>query len=58
MLAAQRVGIDKLDLKLLTGDGESFHWSVDDPPETEINGRGPIKIFGLEVAGSDDGPQW
>ena len=50
------LGIDKLDLKLRTGDGESFHWSVDDPPETDVNGRGPIKIFGLEVAGSDDRP--
>ncbi len=50
------LGIHKLDLKLLTEDGATFHWSVDDPPETQIKGKGPLKIFGLEVAGSDDRP--
>ena len=50
------LGIDKLDLKLLAGDGESFRWSVDDPPEAQVDGKGPLKIFGLEVAGGDDRP--
>jgi phosphatidylglycerol:prolipoprotein diacylglycerol transferase len=50
------LGIDKLDLKLLTGDGASFHWSLDDPPEAQVNGQGPLKIFGLQLAGGEDQP--
>ncbi len=50
------LGIDRLDLKLVTGDGASFHWSLDDPPEAQVDGKGPLKIFGLELAGGDDRP--
>jgi phosphatidylglycerol:prolipoprotein diacylglycerol transferase len=50
------LGIDKLDLKLLTGDGDSYHWLVDDPPEAQVDGKGPLKIFGLELAGGGDRP--
>jgi len=48
------LGIDKLDLMLHQRDGKTLFWSVDDPPESQIHGGGPLKIYGLEIAGSDD----
>ena len=50
--AAQQVlAIDKLDLVLGVGDnGEVFHWHVDDPPQWQTGGSGPLKIYGLEIA--------
>ncbi|MGA2253066.1 MAG: prolipoprotein diacylglyceryl transferase family protein [Thermoguttaceae bacterium] len=48
------LGIDKLDL-LLRGNGSEVSFGpVDDPPESQIHGSGPLKIYGLEIAGSDD----
>ena len=35
-------------------DGEASFWSVDDPPESQVHGSGPLKIYGLEIAGGDD----
>ena len=50
--AAVVLGIDKLDF-VLSGSGVSY-WNVDDPPEWQTHGSGPLKIYGLEIAGSDD----
>jgi len=47
------LGIDKIDL-LLSGGGQISFWTVDDPPESQTHGSGPLKIHGLEIAGSDD----
>ena len=30
-----------------------FHWHVDDPPEWQTDGSGPLKIYGLEIGGGD-----
>ena len=52
--AAIVLGIDKLDLMLRQRRAERpLFWSVDDPPESQIHGSGPLKIYGLEIAGSD-----
>jgi hypothetical protein len=52
-LAANAVlSIDKLTLKL--SGSEAAYWTIDDPPEREIHGDGPLQIFGLEIAGDDD----
>ncbi len=48
------MGIDKLDLTL-RGDGAPIQWNVADPPESQADGQGRVKIYGLEVAGSDEG---
>ena len=34
--------------------GEALFWSIDDPPESQTHGSGAVKIYGLEIAGSDD----
>jgi prolipoprotein diacylglyceryltransferase len=48
------LGIDKLELLLVGDDGSEFPFGpIDDPPESQIHGSGPLKIYGLEIAGSD-----
>ncbi len=47
------LGSDKLNLKL-SGSGLSS-WSVDDPPEWQIQGSGSLKIYGLEIGADSDG---
>ena len=34
--------------------GEVSFGPIDDPPESQTQGSGPLKIYGLEIAGSDD----
>jgi phosphatidylglycerol:prolipoprotein diacylglycerol transferase len=50
------LGIDKLDLKLFDEYGMSKYrnWLVDDPPEAQVAGDGPVKIFGLEIVDGYD----
>ena len=48
------LGIEKLDLPLRGSGGEVSMWRVDDPPESQIGGSGPLKIYGMEIAGGDD----
>jgi prolipoprotein diacylglyceryltransferase len=52
--AAAVLGIDKLDLKLRANGSEFSFWNVDDPPEWQTHGSGPLKIYGLEIAGNDE----
>jgi phosphatidylglycerol:prolipoprotein diacylglycerol transferase len=47
------LGIDKLEL-LLRGSGSEVSFGpIDDPPPSQTQG-GPLKIYGLEIAGGDD----
>ena len=48
------LGIDKLDLRLGGNGSEVSFGPVDDPPESQTHGSGPLKIYGLEIAGNDD----
>jgi hypothetical protein len=48
------LGIDKLDLMLRGNNGAALSWSIDDPPESQTQGSGAVKIFGLEIDGRDD----
>ena len=48
------LGIDKLDFELLKSDGKPLFWDVDDPPDWRTQPSGPLKIYGLEIDGSDD----
>ena len=52
--AAVVLGVDRLDLVLNDSEGKASFWSIDDPPESQIHGGGPLKIYGLEIAGSDE----
>jgi len=45
--------IDKIELLLRGDGGEDLFELIDDPPESQIHGSGPLKIYGLEIAGSD-----
>jgi prolipoprotein diacylglyceryltransferase len=49
------LGIDKLQLTLRATDGEVIDWAVDDPPASQTDTSGMVKIYGLEVTGSDGG---
>ena len=48
------LGIDKLELLLHDSGGEVSFGPIDDPPKWQTDGSGPLKIYGLEIAGSDD----
>src|SRR5208283_2275089 len=45
------LGIDKLDLKFYDS---KWSWTVDDPPQSQADESGCVKIYGLEFSGSDD----
>ena len=53
--AAIVLGIDKLHVEL-AGEGARVSLPTDDPPAAEIHAAGPLKIYGLEIAGGDDQP--
>ncbi len=50
------LGIDKLDLTLRGSGGEVSSWNVSDPPASQVDGNGPLKIYRLWIEGSDDQP--
>jgi membrane-associated protease RseP (regulator of RpoE activity) len=53
-LAADAVlGIDKLALVFSDSRGEVSLGPIDDPPSWQTDGSGLVKIYGLEIAGSD-----
>jgi prolipoprotein diacylglyceryltransferase len=53
-LAADAVlGIDKLSL-VFSGSRGEVSLSVDDPTGSQVDGRGVVKIYGLEISGSDE----
>jgi membrane-associated protease RseP (regulator of RpoE activity) len=54
MAADAVLRIDKLDIAF-RGPKREVEWSVDDPPAAQVDGPGLVKIFGVEVAGSDKG---
>ena len=45
--------IEKLDITLQRPDGGEVSWKVDDPPAAQAGGPGLVKIYGMEIAGSD-----
>jgi prolipoprotein diacylglyceryltransferase len=57
-LAANAVlRIDKLAITFrLPSGGEVEPWIVDDPPEAQVGDTSVVKIYGVEIAGGDDGP--
>ena len=52
--AAVVLGIDKLELVLRDDQGKAMLWCIDDPPEAQTHGSGPLKIYGLEIAAAGD----
>ena len=48
------LGIDKLDLVLRDAKGPAMSWNIDNPPESQVHGSEGVKIYGLEIAGSDN----
>ncbi len=49
------LGIDELDLALVDNGG-MFPWRVSDPPASQVDRSGSLKIYGLEIAGGDNQP--
>jgi prolipoprotein diacylglyceryltransferase len=47
------LGIDRINLKFRGMRDEVSLWT-DDPPAWQVDGSGPLRIYGLEFAGSDD----